>query len=131
MGVFSGIIPGAGPIVALFLAWILRANRAAALLGGLLTNTWISIAIFLLSIKIGSGILRVDWQDVYNDWLVFSKDFHWLNLFKLSVSKIILPIMVGYLLVAFCAGLAVYLVALVVITQVRYVKNKGRINLPR
>jgi len=39
LGVFSGIFPGTGPLAALFLALILRANRASALLGSLLTNT--------------------------------------------------------------------------------------------
>jgi len=81
-------MPGTGPIAALFLAWILRVNRAAALLGGLLTNTWLSIAIFLLSIKAGSAIMGTNWQDVRQNWLLFLKDFHWLNLFKLSILKL-------------------------------------------
>lgn len=131
VGVFSGIMPGTGPVVALFLAWILRANRLAALLGSLLTNTWLSVVIFMLSIKVGSGILRLNWQDTYKGWTALSKDFHWPLLFKLSVSKTILTVIVGYVAVAFCIGMAVYLIALIAITRIRYAKNKGRINLSR
>lgn len=112
MGVFTGILPGAGPLAALFLAFILRVNRAAALLGSLLTNTWLSIATFLLSIKAGSSIMRLDWQDVWRDWELLLRNFRWLDLFKLTILKLILPVMVGYLVVAFCVGLIVYLIAL-------------------
>ncbi|MDI6606430.1 MAG: DUF2062 domain-containing protein, partial [Candidatus Omnitrophota bacterium] len=53
LGVFSGILPGTGPIAAVCLAFIFRANRAAALLGSLITNTWLSFFIFLVAIKTG------------------------------------------------------------------------------
>ncbi|MDD5109551.1 MAG: DUF2062 domain-containing protein, partial [Candidatus Omnitrophica bacterium] len=33
LGVFSGLMPATGPLAALFLAFIFKANRAAALLG--------------------------------------------------------------------------------------------------
>ncbi len=114
VGVFTGILPGAGPLAALFLAFILRVNRAAALLGSLLTNTWLSIATFLLSIKTGSSILRLDWQDVWRDWELCLRNFRWLDLFKLTIFKLILPVMVGYLVVAFCVGLIVYLITLII-----------------
>lgn len=130
LGVSLGIIPGTGPIAALFLALIFRANRAAALLGSLLTNTWLSIVTFLLSVKIGSVIMKVGWQDAYEDWLLFLKDFRWQNLFKFSALKIILPVIVGYFLVAFCLGLFIYLITLITITRIRYA-HKTRINLSR
>lgn len=114
VGVFTGILPGAGPLAALFLAFILRVNRAAALLGSLLTNTWLSIATFLLSIKTGSSILRLNWQDVWRDWELCLRNFRWLDLFKLTILKLILPVMVGYLVVAFCVGLIVYLITLII-----------------
>lgn len=130
LGVFSGIIPGTGPIAALFLALIFRANRAAALLGSLLTNTWLSIVTFLLSVKVGSVIMKVKWQDAQQDWIQFLKDFRWPNLFKFSALKIILPVIVGYFLVAFCLGLLIYLITLITITRIRHA-HKTRINLSR
>jgi hypothetical protein len=130
LGVFLGILPGTGPLAALFMAFVLRVNRAGALLGSLLTNTWLSIVTFLLSIKIGSAILKNDWQEVHNRWLSFLKEFRWPVLFKISILKIILPVIVGYFVVAFCLGFLVYLIALIAITQIRH-ENKNRINVSR
>ena len=116
IGVLLGILPGSGPIAALFLAWVLRVNQASALLGSLFTNTWLSIVTFILSIKVGSIITKLNWQDVQRDWMLFLKNFHWLNLCKLSVLKIILPVMIGYFIVAFCIGLMVYLITIIILT---------------
>lgn len=120
MGVFLGILPGTGPIAALFLASVLRVNYASALLGSLLTNTWLSIVTILLSIKVGSAIMKLSWHGVHKDWILFLADFHWSNLLKLSILKIILPVIVGYFVVAFCLGLAVYLITVVVLTRIRH-----------
>lgn len=117
LGVFSGILPGTGPLVALFLAFCLRANRASALAGSLLTNTWLSFVTLPLSIKVGSVLLGIGWQQVRQDWNNFLTEFHWLNLFKLSILKIILPVIVGYLVIAFLSGLLVYLVTLMIIMK--------------
>ena len=120
LGVFSGILPGTGPIAALFLAFILRANRASALIGCLLTNTWLSFVTFILAIKAGSAILGINWQDVRQDWNYFLREFSWLHLFKLSVLKIILPVIVGYFVIAFCLGFFAYLVTLIIIIKVKH-----------
>lgn len=130
MGVFLGILPITGPIAAIFLALLLRLNRASALLGSLLTNTWLSIVTFFLSIKVGSGIMKVDWQDTYKGWIQFLKNFKFINLLQLSTLKIILPVITGYLVVAFSLGVLVYLIALIIVTQIKH-ENKSRINLSR
>ena len=109
LGVFSGIFPGTGPIAALFLAFVFRVNRAASLIGSLLTNTWLSFVTFILSIKTGSAILGLSWQEIYNEWNSLLKGFHWQGLFKSSVLKIILPVALGYLIIALSAGLLTYL----------------------
>lgn len=129
IGVFLGIIPGTGPIAAVFTAFLLRVNRAAALLGSLLTNAWLSIVTFLLSIKIGSGIMRLNWQDVQGNWVQFLKGFKVITLFKLATLKIILPVIIGYLVIGFCLGLIAYLVTLSIIIQIKH-ENKNRVNLP-
>ncbi|MFA5145190.1 MAG: DUF2062 domain-containing protein [Candidatus Omnitrophota bacterium] len=117
LGVFSGIFPGTGPLAALFLAFLLRANRASALLGSLLTNTWLSFVTFLLAIKLGSALFGVSWQKLQQDWASFLSSFSWLSLFKTGILKIILPVIAGYLLIAFCLGLLVYLTALLVLQR--------------
>lgn len=129
LGVFLGILPGTGPIAALFLALVLRVNRASALLGSLLTNTWLSIATFFLSIKLGSAIMGLSWQEVHREWLWFIKNFRWLDLFKLSIIKIIFPVVVGYFTVALCLSLLVYVTVLIII-KIKHA-HKSRTNLSR
>jgi len=116
LGVFTGILPGTGPIAAVFLASLARANRATALLGSLATNTWLSFVTFLISIKIGSGIIGANWQDIKEKWSLFLKHFSFAALFKVPVLKIILPVMLGYLVVAICCGLFSYIAAMLILS---------------
>jgi hypothetical protein len=119
LGVFVGIMPGTGLIAALFLAFICRANRAAALLGSILTNTWLSVVTFLLSIKVGSAIMKLDWRNVYADCTVFIKHFQWFDLFKASILKLVLPLIVGYAVISAGLGLAAYLLTLIIIKVIK------------
>ncbi len=123
LGVFSGIMPGMGPLVAMFLAFILRSNRASALLGSILTNTWLSFLTFFLALKTGSLILRTEWQITYQNWLNFLAGFKWIDLFRVSLLRIILPIIIGYLAIAFCLGLLVYITTLIIIIIMKLLKN--------
>lgn len=120
LGVFSGIFPGTGPVAALFLAFILRANRASALCGSLLTNTWLSFVTFIFAIKIGSAILDISWVRIKEEWLCFLQKFHWINLLQAPVLKAILPVLLGYFIIAFCLGLLAYLVTLLIITRIKH-----------
>ncbi|MFH0913193.1 MAG: DUF2062 domain-containing protein [Candidatus Omnitrophota bacterium] len=124
LGVSLGILPGTGPIAAIFLALLLKVNRAASLLGSLMTNTWLSIATFLLSIRIGSSIIGTDWQDTRRGWIDFLKDFRPTDLARISTLKIIYPVIVGYFIVALGLGLAVYLISLAIIIKLRH-ENKS------
>jgi len=118
LGVFAGILPGTGPIAAVFLASLAKANRATALLGSLATNTWLSFVTFLISIKIGSYIIGANWQDIKEKWSLLIRHFSFSGLFKAPALKVILPVMVGYLVVAVCCGILSYL-ALILILNLR------------
>ncbi|MFH0935988.1 MAG: DUF2062 domain-containing protein [Candidatus Omnitrophota bacterium] len=100
LGVFSGILPGTGPLAAICLAIILRANRAAALLGSLITNTWLSFLIFIPAIKTGSFLLGVQWKQIHGESLR---------------GKVILPAIIGYLIMGFILGLITYSITLAVV----------------
>jgi hypothetical protein len=119
LGVFLGILPGTGPIAALVASTIFKANRASALLGSLLTNTWLSLVTFIAAIQTGSIVLGLAWQDVYRQGLSLAADFHFADLFKASMANIILPIALGYAIVSFILGLLVYLIAFAIISKVR------------
>lgn len=119
VGVFCGVIPGTGPIAALALALLLRVNRAAALLGSLITNTWISIPVFLVSLKAGALITGLHYQDLRNDWGIFLKDFHWKSLFDLGIYKILGPILIGYAAVSLAIAIIAYAATLIIVKRAR------------
>jgi len=108
LGVFAGLLPGTGPAAALFLAFIFRANRAAALLGSLLTNTWLSLVTFILAIKVGSVILKMNWHRVQEQAQGLLRDFSWANFFKLSFLEVLLPVIIGYLVIGLVLGVLSY-----------------------
>lgn len=114
LGVFSGLMPGTGPAAALFLAFIFRANRAAALLGSILTNTWLSLVTFIFAVKVGSVVLSRHWQEVYQKAQGLIRDFHWGNFFKLSFLDVVLPVIIGYLVIGLFLGSVSYLVVLLI-----------------
>jgi uncharacterized protein len=112
LGVFSGLLPGTGPLAALFLAFIFRANRAAALLGSIFTNTWLSLITFILAIRVGSAILKLDFQKVQLKAQVLIKDFSLANFFKLSFFDVFLPLLTGYFVISLIFGVLSYLIIL-------------------
>jgi len=115
LGVFTAVIPGIGPIAALLLAFIFRVNRASAVLGSILFNTWFSFVALLMAIKTGSAVAGLDHNDVYNGWTGLIKDFKWEKLFEVSVYQVLVPIAIGYLIIALVsaiiAGVIVYGIA--------------------
>ena len=119
LGAFLGILPGTGPLVALFLAAIFKINKASALLGSLLTNTWLSFVTFLLALKIGAFIMGKDFSQTRLAILAIIKDFHFKNLLNVSIFEVILPLLVGFAIVSFLLGVVVYLVTLIIIKQIR------------
>lgn len=115
LGVFTGILPGTGPLAALFLASLLRLNRASAFLGSLITNTWLSIITFVFAVKLGALSFGVQWQDLYQGWKLIFSDFHWQAFLKASVLKVLLPVMTGYIEISLFLGLLAYISALIII----------------
>jgi len=125
LGVFVGILPGTGPLAALLLAALFRINKAAALLGSILTNTWLSLITIVLSIKIGASIMGLNWKDLYSQWQILLENFHWKSLLQLSSLKIVLPVLLGYLLISATLGFATYLISLLIL-HLRKPENKQK-----
>ena len=126
LGVFSGIMPGSGPIAAIALAFLLRVNRAAALLGSLITNTWLSFVIFILAIKTGSFISGTDWQEVHKQCLAVFTRFNWQEFLAISFLKVILPVITGYLVIGVCLGIITYLITLFILLNIKNKRLKFR-----
>lgn len=127
IGVFAGIMPAMGLLAALLLAVIFRANRAAAILGSAITNAWISFVTFLLSIKVGSVILGIDWQEVRRQWDYFIANFRLSSMFRLPISEVILPLVIGYLAVAALIGSATYILTLILVRLIHAHKNRAKL----
>lgn len=119
LGVFTGVLPGAGPFAALALALLFKANRASALLGSILTNTWLSIPVFLLSLRTGAFLTGLNYQSLNKDWSLLIKDFHWITLLDMGVYKILMPILAGYALIALMIGMITYALTLIVVVYGR------------
>ena len=119
LGSALGMLPGTGPLAALFLAVVFKVNRASAFLGSLATNIWLSLVTFLLALKVGSAIFGVNWKTLKNGVKILFADFHWSYLFKASFFEIIMPLLVGYFLIALVFGLLVYLISWLVIKNIR------------
>lgn len=124
IGVFFGVMPGFGPFVAVFFAFIFRVNRASALLGSVLTNTWLIIPTFLLAAKAGSMVTGASYKDIYSACQALTKDFRWDSLLKLSAYDIIIPVVVGYFVISLVTGIIAYLSALLLVNYINRKKIK-------
>jgi uncharacterized protein (DUF2062 family) len=111
IGVFLGILPAAGPMAAVVVAWVFRANRVAAFVGGFFTNTWLSVLTFVVAIKIGAFVTGTHFHRVYNDCKELMKHFNWHELLDESILQILKPVFAGYALVGAVAGVAAYGIA--------------------
>ena len=125
LGVFVGVMPVISLREAFFLALFFRMNWASALLGCLLTDNWTTVLTFLLAIKIGSYIMRVDWYSVYAASQQLLKHFHWLDLLKLSGLKIFAPAIIGYIVISLFFAFLSYLFALILVTKIKFKKRKN------
>lgn len=114
LGVFAGVMPFAGPVVAVFLAVLFKANKISAFLGGLLTNAWITVIAFFFSIKVGAFIFGVDGNIIRARWMALFKDFHLSTLFKLSAFEIILPVLTGYIVISLSLACVAYFAAMII-----------------
>lgn len=130
VGVFLGILPAAGPVAALFIAFIFRLNRLSALLGSIITNTWLTVLTFFLSIKVGSAIMNLNWNEVSRNWVNFLKEFHFQGLFKLSILKMILPVILGYFIIAFCSAITVYFITIIILSRLKRRKKQEKRSHP-
>ncbi len=125
LGVFAGIMPFAGPLLAVFLAIIFKVNKASALLAGFVTNTWISWLAFFFSIKVGSVVFGINSDVIRSRWLDLLKNFHLSKLFNLSVLEIMLPVVTGYFVIAVFSALLAYVIISIVMNIIK-LKREGQ-----
>ena len=115
VGVFTGLLPAMGPVAALLIASLLQVNRAAAVVGSLLTNTWISLLTLVLAVKIGSYFTGDDWREHYANIKEIFKHFQFKDLWDPAVIQFLKPMVLGYLVIGAVFAVAVYVVAFLVL----------------
>ncbi|PIW66607.1 MAG: hypothetical protein COW11_02440 [Candidatus Omnitrophica bacterium CG12_big_fil_rev_8_21_14_0_65_43_15] len=113
IGVFYGLFPFVGVVFTIITSLIFKANKASALIGCFVTNTWMTALLLLPSIKVGSKMFGVDWRAVWQDMRL--KDFS---------SDVLLPSIVGFLTIALAVGVLGYLISLFFI--IKYRKHRGQ-----
>lgn len=119
LGAFLGVMPGVGPVAALVLSFLLRVNRASALLGSIIFNTWVSVVALLLAVKTGSAVMGLDHRDVYAAASGIVRDFQWGRLFELSVHDILAPVAIGFLIVSLCIAAVAAVAAYFIVLHIR------------
>ncbi len=130
LGLFLGVLPGTGVIAAVVCSVALRVNKAAALAGALLVNTWINIVAFPLALVVGGFVFRIDPDLLQVKWLALLADFTWNALLDTLILYAALAVFVGYLLLGLAMGIVGYVICLfaVVWTRKKIAKNMNSIN---
>lgn len=124
VGIFYGVFPLVGVIFALVTAAILRANKATALAGCFVTNTWMSAALAVPSVKIGSKIFGLEWSHVLEQLKVYFGMRDIRDMLNAASRDIMLPALTGFLIVAFCFGFVGYAVSLYFALKYREKKDR-------
>lgn len=121
IGIFYGLFPFVGVIFTIVTAIILKANKAVALVGCFVTNTWMSFFLALPSVKLGSRLFGLDWHIVWADIRRYMsmKDIN--DMARLASVDIILPTIVGFLTIALIIAAISYVIGLVIV--IKYKNN--------
>jgi uncharacterized protein (DUF2062 family) len=104
LGLFLGVFPGTGAIAAVVCAFVIRANKASALAGALLVNTWINVVSFPAAIAIGAFIFRIDPATMSREWSAATHPFIWKHVFTFLLHDAILAIVSGYVIIGLALG---------------------------
>jgi uncharacterized protein (DUF2062 family) len=108
LGLFLGVLPGTGPIAAVTSAALLRVNKAAALAGALLVNTWINVVTFPLALAIGAFLFGIEPAALAGDWAALTTHFTWRRFAYIVLHDTVIALFVGYALIGLLLGAAGY-----------------------
>ena len=119
LGLFLGVLPGTGPIAAVAGAFLLRANKAAALAGSLLVNTWINVVTFPLALAIGAFLFRIEPGALAGDWAGLTRHFSWRYFVDIVLRKTVVALFVGYLVIGLLLAVIGYAICYHVVNRAR------------
>jgi uncharacterized protein (DUF2062 family) len=119
IGLFLGVFPGTGVLAALVMAFILRANKAAALAGALTVNTWINVVTFPIALAIGAYASGSDPAVITKEWSLATDPFIWQRFLSFLLHRAILSLLAGYTVIGLALGSVGYAATFIVITRIR------------
>ena len=119
LGLFLGVFPGTGPIAAVVGAFLLRANKAAALGGALLVNTWINVVTFPLALAIGAFLFGIDPGALAKEWRGLTRHFTWSGFVEIGLRKTVVALFVGYILIGLVLAAIGYVICYLIIVHAR------------
>jgi len=109
VGIFMGIVPGEGLLSTLFFAYVLRFNRLSALTALVAVNMWMTLVALPLAAITGGFLFGVSSQSLINNFQN-TYTLGWNYFFsKIILFELILPLMVGFVIVALTIALSFYL----------------------
>jgi uncharacterized protein (DUF2062 family) len=119
LGLFLGVLPGTGPIAAVVGAFLLRANKVAALAGALLVNTWINVVTFPLALALGSFLFGIEPKALAKDWLALTRHFTWHGFVEIGLRDTAVALFLGYTLIGLLLGAFGYAICYLVVVRAR------------
>lgn len=124
IGIFYGLVPFIGVIPTLITAAIFRANKASALAGCFVTNTWVITAVLVLpSVKVGSKIFGLDWTVVWQEVKRYLSMSDIKDIFNALSRDVLVPSLIGFLVIALCMSAASYAISLYLVLKYKKRKN--------
>jgi len=123
LGVFMGITPGEGVLSTLFLAYIFRLNRLAALAGVLAFNMWTTVLALPIAATVGGLIFHINPQKLSNDFHE-SLSISWQYLFSWNIlHETVIPLLVGYIALAGAVVTIIYFALLYLLIKRKNTKE--------
>jgi uncharacterized protein (DUF2062 family) len=119
LGLFLGVLPGTGPIAAIVCAFVIRANRAAALAGALVVNTWINVLTFPLAIAIGAFLFRIEPAGIVREWSAATRPFVWKTFLSFLLHDAVLALVTGYMVIGLALAGIGYAVTYAIVKKAR------------
>jgi len=122
IGVVVGLLPGAGWVIALLIAFIFRLNKPATIIGALMTNLWTLPIVYVLSYEIGRFLTTLKGPSSFDEFLSLR------NLPLSEIFKAILSFLIGLSVFSITLGFITYTTSFVVIHAIQKQRDKKNQN---
>jgi uncharacterized protein (DUF2062 family) len=119
LGLLLGVLPGTGAIAAVACAFVIHVNKAAALAGALMVNTWINVVTFPLAIAIGAFLFRIEPAAIAREWSAATRPFFWKSFFGFLLHDAVLAIVTGYAIIGLALAGIGYAVTYAIVKKAR------------